>query len=147
MDEAQHEWTVHEMEQLRLGHPCFDFFLGQCAHGEKCNYSHAVLYRAQLENIPPTAAKETVGEAIARFKPLHVAFTGNPAGSNFGRGCGIVGFANLADLAAAVKTTQGQADGVRVKLAKHECAGCGCPMRFSKAGVPFFKSSVSSSIF
>jgi hypothetical protein len=141
MHEQLEEWTVDEMEHLRLGHPCFDFFLGRCAHMDKCNYSHAPIHQAQLENISPTASKESVGEAIARFRPLHIAYTGNPAPCNFGRGCGIIAFSNLADLASSVKATQGQAEGVRVKLTKHECVECGCPMRFNRAGVPYFKSS------
>ena len=88
------EWTSEEMEAERP--PCFDFFLGECTNGASCNYNHLPIFKAGLMNIPQTASKDMVSEELRPFRPVHIAYTGNPAQCNFGRGCGIVGFSNVA---------------------------------------------------
>ena len=136
------EWTPEWMEQARCGHPCFHFFLGECTNGATCNYSHKEIFKAQLGNISKTASKEAVETELRSFNPVHIAYTGNPSQCNFGRGCGIVGFYTLTDLALAVKTTRNStSEKVKVTIEVHTCLHCDCPMRFSSGGAPLYKSS------
>jgi hypothetical protein len=89
------EWTTEEMEAERP--PCFHFFLDECTNGASCNYNHNPIFRANLMGIPQTASKESISEELRSFRPVHIAYTGNPSQCNFGRGCGIVGFSSIQD--------------------------------------------------
>ncbi len=87
------EWTTEEMEAERP--PCFHFFLGECTNGASCNYNHNPIFTANLMNIPQTASKDSLSDELRSFRPVHIAYTGNPSQCNFGRGCGIIGFSSV----------------------------------------------------
>ena len=52
----------------------------------RSNYSHAPIFKCGLTGIQPTASKEQVQDAMDKYRPVHIAFTGNPSHLNFGKG-------------------------------------------------------------
>ena len=117
------------------------FFLASAPTGQRAIILMEI-FKAQLGNISKTASKEAVETELRSFNPVHIAYTGNPSQCNFGRGCGIVGFYTLTDLALAVKTTRNStSEKVKVTIEVHTCLHCDCPMRFSSGGAPLYKSS------
>jgi hypothetical protein len=65
------------MEHLRLRR-LFDFFLGQCAHRDKCNFSRTRL-SIRRSSTSHRLPQKSPSEKLLRGSSLCIAYTGNPA--------------------------------------------------------------------